>query len=168
MAVSRIEAYNPNVLLVEKSVSRPAQERLLEKGISLVLNVKRSLLERIARCTGATIICNIEQLTSSKSVKVGHCEHFHVEKYMDNHGKVDPGCRRLPVTLMFFEDCPRPLGCSVSILFMKVWRLQKFYKCQIIFAFYTCFFRMFNVPSYFRDLILLLLRFKLKCFFYFF
>lgn len=114
MAVSRIEAYNPNVLLVEKSVSRPAQERLLAKGISLVLNVKRPLLERIARCTDATIVCNIEQLTSSKSARVGRCEYFHVEKYMDDQGRADSSCKRLPITLMFFEDCPRPLGCSVS------------------------------------------------------
>ena len=143
MAVSRIEAYNPNVLLVEKSVSRPALERLLAKGISLVLNVKRPLLERIARCTDATIICNIEQLTSSKSAKVGHCEHFHVEKYTEYHGRADPGGKRLPKTLMFFEDCPRPLGCSVSIFFLnvcshEVWKFQKSYKYWIIF-FYNSF-----------------------------
>lgn len=55
MTVARIEAYHPNVLLVEKTVSRYAQDKLLEKDISVVLNVKRPLLERIARCTGAQV-----------------------------------------------------------------------------------------------------------------
>ncbi|KAK7301650.1 hypothetical protein RJT34_12520 [Clitoria ternatea] len=53
MVVVRIDAYHPNVLLVEKSVSRYAQEYLLSKDISLVLNIKKPLLERIAYCTGA-------------------------------------------------------------------------------------------------------------------
>lgn len=55
MTVARIEAHHPNVLLVEKTVSRFAQDRLLAKEISVVLNVKRALLERIARCTGAQV-----------------------------------------------------------------------------------------------------------------
>ncbi|KAJ6427185.1 hypothetical protein OIU84_022730 [Salix udensis] len=52
MAVAKIDAHNPDVLLVENSVSRHAQEYLLSKDISLVLNIKRPLLERVARCTG--------------------------------------------------------------------------------------------------------------------
>ncbi|PPR99969.1 hypothetical protein GOBAR_AA20696 [Gossypium barbadense] len=57
MIIAKIEALHPNVLLVEKSVSSYAQEYLLEKEISLVLNVKRPLLERIARCSGALASC---------------------------------------------------------------------------------------------------------------
>jgi hypothetical protein len=34
---------------------RYAQELLLAKDVSLVLNVKRELLERLARCTGAQV-----------------------------------------------------------------------------------------------------------------
>ena len=45
----------PDVLLVEKSVARFAQEMLLGKGVALILNVKPSLLERLARCTGAQV-----------------------------------------------------------------------------------------------------------------
>ncbi|KAL8101500.1 hypothetical protein AgCh_033412 [Apium graveolens] len=49
MIISRIEARYPNVLLVEKGVSSYVHEYLLAKEISLVLNVKRPLLYRIAR-----------------------------------------------------------------------------------------------------------------------
>lgn len=51
--MERVADYKPDVLLVEKSVARYAQELLLQKGISVVLNVKRSLLNRLARCTEA-------------------------------------------------------------------------------------------------------------------
>ena len=45
----------PDVLLVEKSVARDAQDALLERNISLALNVKRANLDRLARCTGAQV-----------------------------------------------------------------------------------------------------------------
>lgn len=112
MTVSRIEALHPNVVLVEKTVSRQAQERLLAKDISLVLNVKRPLLERIARCTGAEIVPAPEHLTKSRS---GHCENFHVEKYVEELGSAGQGGKKLTKTLMFFEGCPRPLGCTVLL-----------------------------------------------------
>ena len=71
MTVARIEAHHPNVLLVEKTVSRYAQDKLLEKEISVVLNVKRPLLERIARCTGAQVsfvIASCLKLTSFRKL----------------------------------------------------------------------------------------------------
>lgn len=111
MAVAKIDAHQPNVLLVEKSVSRFAQEYLLAKNISLVLNIKRPLLERVARCTGAQIVPSIDHLSSQK---LGHCETFHVEKFFENHGSAGQGGKNLVKTLMFFEGCPKPLGCTVS------------------------------------------------------
>ena len=67
--VERIAEYKPNVLLVEKSVARYAQELLLQKGISLVLNVKRSSLLRLARCTEAQVsICNTGQGSVASSL----------------------------------------------------------------------------------------------------
>lgn len=111
MAVAKIDAQHPNVLLVEKSVSRFAQECLLAKGISLVLNMKRPLLERIARCTGAHIVPSVDNLSSQM---LGYCDSFHVEKLLEEHGSAGQGGKKLVKTLMFFEGCPRPLGCTVS------------------------------------------------------
>lgn len=48
-------ALGPNVVLVEKSVARKAQDELLERGISLALNMKRPVLDFIARCTGTEV-----------------------------------------------------------------------------------------------------------------
>lgn len=111
MAVAKIEAHHPDVLLVEKSVSRYAQEYLLAKDISLVLNIKRPLLERIARCTGAQIVSSIDHLSSQK---LGYCETFHVERFLEDLGSAGQGGKKLVKTLMYFEGCPKPLGCTVS------------------------------------------------------
>ncbi|KAG4190184.1 hypothetical protein ERO13_A07G017600v2 [Gossypium hirsutum] len=112
MAVAKIDAHHPNVLLVEKSVSRYAQEYLLSNDISLVLNIKRPLLERIARCTGAQIVPSIDHLTSPK---LGYCDVFHVEKFLEEHGSAGQGGKKLTKTLMFFEGCPKPLGYTILL-----------------------------------------------------
>ncbi|VFQ66533.1 unnamed protein product [Cuscuta campestris] len=111
--VSKIEAHHPNVVLVEKSVSSYAQELLLAKEMSLVLNVKRSLLERIARCTGAYITPSIDSIATAR---LGHCELFRVEKVCEEHEKSnDQSNKKSLRTLMFFDGCIRRLGCTVLL-----------------------------------------------------
>ncbi|KAI3463193.1 hypothetical protein Pfo_019856 [Paulownia fortunei] len=112
MAVAKIDAHHPDILLVEKSVSRYAQEYILAKDISLVLNIKRPLLERIARCTGGQIVPSIDHVSSQK---LGYCEMFHVEKFLEEHGSACQGGKKLVKTLMYFEGCPKPLGCTILL-----------------------------------------------------
>lgn len=83
ITVMKIEAHHPYVLLVEKTMSHYAQEYLLVKETSLVLNVKRPLLEHIARFTGAYIIPSIDNMIAPK---LGRCEFFCVEKFIEEHG----------------------------------------------------------------------------------
>lgn len=54
-AVDKLALLEPDVLLVGHSVAREAQDALLQRNISLALNVKRSMLDRLARCTGAQV-----------------------------------------------------------------------------------------------------------------
>ncbi|XP_044488390.1 putative 1-phosphatidylinositol-3-phosphate 5-kinase FAB1C [Mangifera indica] len=110
MVISKIEALRPNVLLVEKSVSSYAQE-LLTKDISLVLNVKRPLLERIAQCTGAHICPSID---NASTTQLGHCELFRLEKVSEEHEPTNQ-FKKKSKTLMYFEGCPRRLGCTVLL-----------------------------------------------------
>lgn len=112
MIVSKIEALRPNVLLVEKSVSSFALDHLLTKEISLVLNVKKPLLERIARCTGALITPSIDNISTTR---LGHCELFHLEKFTEEHENANQFNKKPSKTLMFFEGCPRRLGCTVLL-----------------------------------------------------
>src|SRR4051812_11443658 len=111
MIISIIEALRPNVLLVEKSVASQAQEYLLAKEISLVLNVKRPLLERIARCTGALIVPSVDSLSKAR---LGHCELFRLDRIVEDHEAGNQSNKKPSKTLMFFEGCPRRLGCTVT------------------------------------------------------
>nr|GME19601.1 1-phosphatidylinositol-3-phosphate 5-kinase FAB1B-like [Ipomoea batatas] len=122
MAVAKIDAHHPNILLVEKTVSRFAQECLLAKDISLVLNVKRPLLQRIARCTGANIVPSVDNLATQK---LGYCDSFRVEKFVEEYGKTGHDGRKLMKTLMFFEGCPKPLGCTILLKGANVDELKK-------------------------------------------
>jgi hypothetical protein len=108
--VGKIEARRPNVLLVEKTVSSYAQE-LLAKDISLVLNVKRQLLDRISRCTGAQIASSVDNISL---VRLGQCEMFKVQKVLE-FSSLKQTARRSMKTLMFFEGCPKHLGCTVMV-----------------------------------------------------
>ncbi|XP_038714940.1 putative 1-phosphatidylinositol-3-phosphate 5-kinase FAB1C isoform X2 [Tripterygium wilfordii] len=112
MIMSKIEALRPNVLLVEKTVSPRAQEYLLAKEISLVLNVKRPLMERIACCTGALISPSIDSISTTR---LGHCELFRLEKVSEEHENPNQLNKKMSKTLMFFEGCTRRLGCTVLL-----------------------------------------------------
>lgn len=112
MAVAKIVAQKPNLILVENSVSRYAQDLLLEKNISLVLNIKESLLQRIARCTGAQIGSSAD-ITPSQ--KLGYCELFHVDKHIEHSVTPDNKTKKMLKTMMFFEGCAKPLGCTVLL-----------------------------------------------------
>ncbi|KAI3920656.1 hypothetical protein MKW92_021017 [Papaver armeniacum] len=112
MVVATIDAQHPTVLLVEKSVSRDSQEYLHAKDIAVVLNLKRPLLERIARCTGAQIVPSIDNLSSRI---LGFCDTFRVEKFHELHGSAGQNGKKLVKTLMFFEGCPKSLGCTILL-----------------------------------------------------
>lgn len=112
MIISKIETLRPNVLLVEKSVSSYAQEQLLAREISLVLNVKRPLLERIAQCTGAIITPSIDKISTAR---LGHCELFRLVRVSEEHETANQFNKKPSKTLMFFEGCPRRLGCTVLL-----------------------------------------------------
>jgi 1-phosphatidylinositol-3-phosphate 5-kinase len=73
--VEKLLALNPDIILVERSVARTAQDELLERGVSLALNMKRSVLDFLARCTGAEVrnvdrnVCGLVlQMSSMKSL----------------------------------------------------------------------------------------------------
>lgn len=54
--IQKIVDLHPDVVIVGHPVSRMAQDLLLQAGLCLVLNVKSSLMDRLARCTHAAIL----------------------------------------------------------------------------------------------------------------
>ncbi len=57
--VGKIVSSRPDVILVGKSISRYAQELLLENGIVVMQHIKPQLLQRIARLVGARILSSV-------------------------------------------------------------------------------------------------------------
>lgn len=99
-AVARILAMNPDLVIVEKTVARLAQEFLLDHGVTLVINVKPSVMERIARCTQGVMCDSVD--THIGRPQLGLCHNFYLETF-----KISDGMSK---TLMFFDGCAMHLG----------------------------------------------------------
>ena len=83
--VGKILKLNPDVLLVGRFVSRKAQELLLEAGVVLIQHVKASLLNRIARQTGAIVISTTDHIMNQFGADVlGKCHRFRSVTFRDN------------------------------------------------------------------------------------
>ncbi|XP_063879868.1 1-phosphatidylinositol 3-phosphate 5-kinase-like isoform X3 [Scylla paramamosain] len=104
--VAKIVSYKPGIILVEKSIAFLARKYLQAHGITLVMNVKPSVMERVARCTQAEVVSSIDaQLTRPT---LGMCHNFYLRSYPIG----GPGRSK---TLMFFDGCATHLGCTVIL-----------------------------------------------------
>lgn len=78
--VDKITALQPDVIFVERTVSRHAQELLRARRVGIVLNVKFEILERISRHTGAALLTSVDHVDKSKADEViGTCRSFLVK-----------------------------------------------------------------------------------------
>lgn len=109
--IETIEMCQPNVILVEKTVSRDIQEFILAKGMTLVIDMKLHRLQRVARCTGSSILSS-DTLTGKK---LRQCDSLYFEKFVEEHAASGENGKKPSKTLMFLEGCPTRLGCTVSL-----------------------------------------------------
>lgn len=127
--MARITALGPDVVLVHRSVARLAQDRLRECGVTLVLNVKLSVLKRVARCTGASIVNTIDAHISARYM-LGTCKKFYLRNFPDERSKYNQSMIIFLIlilftsisfsggvkTLMYFEGCANPhLGATIVL-----------------------------------------------------
>lgn len=111
--IGMIEKLNPNVVLVEKTVSRDIQESIFSKGMTLVLEMKQHRLERVARCTGSPILSS----DNLNDQKLRQCESFYFEKIVEEHADLSESGKKPKKTLMFIEGCPTRMGFTVGLYF---------------------------------------------------
>ncbi|XP_005181106.2 putative 1-phosphatidylinositol 3-phosphate 5-kinase [Musca domestica] len=97
---ARIMSFKPNVVLVHKNVAGVAQDILRSNGITLVLDVKLSVMERLARTLQCDVLTTIEG--NIERPKLGKCDAFYIRNYHDDNGATK--------TLMFFEKLQSPRG----------------------------------------------------------
>ena len=105
----------PDVILVEKAVSRNVNEYVQKQGVTLVSDMNIRRLERIARCTGSPII-SLQDIHTKTNLK--QCESIHFEKFVEEHNLTVEDGRRSSKTFLFIEGFPKPQGCTVCFLFI--------------------------------------------------
>lgn len=87
--MGKILKLEPDLLMVGKGVSRRAQELLLKNNVQLLQQVKPSLLNRISRQTGATIISSTDHIMNQFGAHVlGKCHRFRFIVARDNESWV--------------------------------------------------------------------------------
>jgi 1-phosphatidylinositol-3-phosphate 5-kinase len=115
-----IKKCHPDVMLVEKAVSRNTNEYIQKQGVTVVSDMNIHRLERIARCTGSPIVLLQDVLTKPNLIE--QCESIHFEKFIEEHDITGEDGRRTLKTYLFLEGFPKPLGCTVCFLFLLPFR----------------------------------------------
>uniref|UniRef100_A0A2M4B924 1-phosphatidylinositol-3-phosphate 5-kinase n=1 Tax=Anopheles marajoara TaxID=58244 RepID=A0A2M4B924_9DIPT len=116
--VSKIISLGPNIVLVHKNVAGIAQDMLRNSGVTLVLDVKLCVLERIARFLDCDIISCIDSNVGQP--KLGYCDRFRIQTFCDDLGSSK--------TLMCIEKPHSPRGCCVLLRGAKRSELAKIKK----------------------------------------
>lgn len=107
VVVQRISNLRPNVLLAEKGVSGVALQYLSEANISVVCNVKHTVIEAVSRCAETKIISSLEML--ALPINVGRADSFEVRTFVNNDY---PGRKK---SYIFLSGCKPELGCTIAL-----------------------------------------------------
>ncbi|VAH82427.1 unnamed protein product [Triticum turgidum subsp. durum] len=103
----------PDVILVEKAVSRNVNEYVQKQGVTLVSDMNIHRLERIALCTGSPIISLQDVRTKTNLIK--QCESVNFKKIVEEHNLTAEDGRRSSKTFLFLEGFPKPMGCTILL-----------------------------------------------------
>jgi 1-phosphatidylinositol-3-phosphate 5-kinase len=126
--VGRIVALKPQILLVQRNVSGLALNMLQEAGITVVYNIKESVLAAVARMTQTVLIKSIDKLSIDPS-GLGQCSNFDVKTYV--HGKVKK-------TFIWISGCQPDLGCTIVLrgaemeILRQIKRITEF-MCYVVY-----------------------------------
>ncbi|GMF36456.1 unnamed protein product [Phytophthora fragariaefolia] len=79
IVTEKIMTLNPDIVLFEGHVHRVAEELLFKGNVAVVKNVRLLDLQRIARCTGASVLTSYDHIDKMSDVGViGTCKRFYV------------------------------------------------------------------------------------------
>lgn len=102
--VARIYSHKPDIIMVHGSIAKSAHDMLFDLGVTLVVNVKLSVLKRVARLTQGDLLVSVDQLLLP--ITLGSCGQFYLKGFYHEGSKK---------TLMCFDHCPEHLGCCVIL-----------------------------------------------------
>ncbi|KAM7187947.1 putative phosphatidylinositol-4-phosphate 5-kinase [Naviculisporaceae sp. PSN 640] len=108
MVVNRILNLEPQVLLLEKSISGVALQYLSEANVTVAYNVKPTVIEAVSRIVNMPIISSMDML-SLGGARVGTSQNFEVKTYVNNEFK---GRKK---SYIFISGCPKDRGCTIAL-----------------------------------------------------
>lgn len=126
--VARVKTFQPRVILVQKSVARLALEMFYHLDIVVAVNVKPSVMERVARSTQGDLLHSLDQLFFN--VQLGSCGQFHLRNFV-----LPDGVKK---TLMYFDHCDPRLGCAITLMGGSRRELKKVKKATL-FGLYVAY-----------------------------
>jgi thermosome len=95
----KITATNANVVFCQKGIDDVVQHHLAKAGVIAVRRVKKSDMTKLSKCTGATIVSNLSDLSSDDTGTAGH---VYQQKVADDD-------------LVFVEDTPEQRALTLLI-----------------------------------------------------
>ena len=119
--VNRILSHTPDLIIVEKTVSRLALDFLLDANVAVMYSVKSSVMAALARLTRGDLVSSFSALAFP--VILGSCKQFRTETYA--HKAITEGKKSLAV----FEGVPKNLGCCLIIRGQEMEELSKVKRC---------------------------------------
>lgn len=93
-------------MIVQKSVSGIAQEMIRKLGITLILDVKPSIISRIQKCLQCDIVTSVDSNIGYPTL--GKCSQFEIKKFMD------PSTQR-PKHIIVLRTDGNPKNCCVLL-----------------------------------------------------
>lgn len=111
--MDRINQVKPNVIVVEKEISRTVLSEIRKLDITVVTNVKRKSLEKIARCTETLIIPSTNLI--ERHFSLGSCKRFYVKlgttKVINQESKI----MTINQSLIYFDGCKPWYGSTICL-----------------------------------------------------
>lgn len=109
--MDRIELVKPNVIIIEKDISRSVLTKIRALDITVITNVKRKEMEKIARCTETLIMPSVNLL--EKHINLGSWKQFYQKlgtvKMLKDNSKIMSTTQ----SLIFFDGCKPWYGSTI-------------------------------------------------------
>lgn len=112
-------------MIVHKSVSGIAQDMLRKQGITVVIDVKLSVLDRLSRCFQCDIVSSID--SNIGEPKLGTCGQFIIKKYANSVGKIK--------SIMILKTNTNPRSCSILLRGAEMEVLVKLKRVALLILF---------------------------------
>lgn len=126
--VGRISALKPDVLLVQRNVSGVALQMLQEANITVIYNVKETVLAAVARVTRTIMVKSVDKLSMDPS-QLGRCQSFDVRTF------VHLGSRK---NYIYIAGCDPSLGCTIILRGARIETLRQIkriteFMCYVVY-----------------------------------